>query len=284
VYKLADFGPGAQNLLECVPTYIHIVPSFNIGYVWMMRETAKLYLQRGNTRQAEILESKADQMAENIFKLYAGNGVWNSLYPNDKKVEVRHVLDFIYFGKFLANDVNPEVKQEMMDFLYSELKTDLWMRAQSLLDIAAEHSDRPDHGPMGSFDGWIPEVMDAMTNMGYSQDALEFYYDIEPVTHEGCWAQARELWGDNKLNKSARVRIADRGWNNRESSSGIGISQVMLKNFFGFNPQIDSGVSQENDSWPFSGKGKLHHVYYRNNYYAIEFQGNKPVMVKELTK
>ena len=280
-YKLADFGESAVNLLECVPTYVHIVPSFNIGYVWMMRETAKLHLQRGNQDKAEILESKADQMVENILELYAGNGAWYSLYPNNKKVEVRHVLDFIYFGKFLANDVTPQVKQEMMNFLNNELKTDLWMRAQSLQDIAAEHSDRPDHGPLGSFDGWIPEVMDAMTNMGYEEDALDFYHDIEPVTYEGCWAQARELWGDNKLNKSARVRIAERGWNNRESSSGIGISQVMLKNFFGFNPQINSSVIQENNTWPFSGKSKLHHVHYKGEYYRIEFQNKKPVMIKE---
>lgn len=280
-YKLADFGESAVNLLECVPTYVHIVPSFNIGYVWMMRETAKLHLQRGNQDKAEILESKADQMVENILELYAGNGAWYSLYPNNKKVEVRHVLDFIYFGKFLANDVTPQVKQEMMNFLNNELKTDLWMRAQSLQDIAAEHSDRPDHGPLGSFDGWIPEVMDAMTNMGYEEYALDFYHDIEPVTYEGCWAQARELWGDNKLNKSARVRIAERGWNNRESSSGIGISQVMLKNFFGFNPQINSSVIQENNTWPFSGKSKLHHVHYKGEYYRIEFQNKKPVMIKE---
>ncbi|WP_142190069.1 hypothetical protein [Arenibacter algicola] len=280
-YKLADFGENADNLLECVPTYIHIVPSFNIGYVWMMRETAKLHLQRGNQDKAELLKVKADEMVENILELYAGNGAWNSLYPNNKKVEVRHVLDFIYFGKFLANDVKPEVKQEMMNFLNSELKTDLWMRAQSLQDIAAKHSDRPDHGPLGSFDGWIPEVMDAMTNMGYEQDALDFYHDIEPVTYEGGWAQARELWGDNKLNKSARVRIAERGWNNRESSSGIGISQVMLKNFFGFNPQINSSVIQENDTWPISGKSKLHHVHYKGEYYRIEFQNKKPVMIKE---
>ncbi len=201
---------------------------------------------------------------------------------DNKKVEVRHVLDFIYFGKFLADDVSPSIKQEMMEFLYRELRTDSWMRAQSLNDIAAKDSDRPDHGPMGSFDGWIPEVMDAMTKLGYPQDALEFYKAIEPVTHEGCWSQAHELWGDNKLEKSARVRIASRGWNNRESSSGIGISQVMLRNFFGFNPQISGETIEDKDIWPFNGESKLHHVYYHNDYYTIEFQDNKPVMIKEI--
>lgn len=51
LYKLADFGPDAWNLLECVPTYKHIVPSFNIGYVWMMRETANIYIVNGAKTQ-----------------------------------------------------------------------------------------------------------------------------------------------------------------------------------------------------------------------------------------
>jgi hypothetical protein len=281
LYKLADFGPDVWNLLECVPTYKHIVPSFNIGYVWMMRETAKIYQQRGNVAKAEELETLAKEMTNVILKLYAGNGAWNSLYPDDKKVEVRHVLDFIYFGKFLADDVSPEVKKEMMDFFNRELRTNTWMRAQSLSDMAADYSDRPDHGPLGSFDGWIPEVMDAMDKMGYPEDALQFYRDIEPVTYEGGWAQARELWGENKLNKLARVRIAERGWNNRESSSGIGISQTVLKNFFGFNPQFDGKVIEDKKRWPFKGESELHHVYYRGVYYTVKFKDGKPIMVRE---
>lgn len=281
LYKLADFGSGAWNLLECVPTYIHIVPSFNIGYVWMMRETANIYRKKGDNTNADELDKHAQKMTNAILQLYAGNGAWNSLHPNNKKVEVRHVLDFIYFGKFIADDVAPEIKQEMMDFFNRELRTNTWMRAQSLSDIAADHSDRPDHGPLGSFDGWIPEVMDAMTKMGHSKDALDFYRDIEPVTYEGGWAQARELWGENKLNKSAKVRIADRGWNNRESSSGIGISQTVLKNFFGFNPQFNGSVISDNELWPFNGESKLHHVFYKGDYYTIKFQEGKPVMLKE---
>ncbi len=81
VYQLADFGSDPWNLLECVPTYIHIVPSFNIGYVWMMRETANLYKQKGNSIKADSLEKQAEEMMQNILKLYAGNGAWNSLYP-----------------------------------------------------------------------------------------------------------------------------------------------------------------------------------------------------------
>lgn len=88
--------------------------------------------------------------------------------------------------------------------------------------------------------------------------------------------------GDNKLNKKARVRIADRGWNNRDSSSGIGLSQTVLKDFFGFDPQFNGKVIRDDISnWPFNGAGKLHHVNYNGQYYTIEFENDCPVMIRE---
>lgn len=266
-YKLADFGDDPWNLLECVPTYIHIVPSFNAGYVWMMREAAKFYQHLGNSEKATAMNAEADEMAQRVLKLYAGNGVWNSLYPNNKKVEVRHVLDFMFIGKYMNHDLPATIRKAMVDFAYRELITDHWMRAQSLNDIAAKASDRPDHGPLGAFDGWPAGTMDALSQMGYKDSALQFYHNIEPVTYEGCWAQAHELWGENKYNKNARVRIAERGWNNRESSAGIELSQVMLKNFMGFYPQIDGNALHSTAHINFSGK--LYNILYSGKYYTI---------------
>jgi hypothetical protein len=87
------------------------------------------------------------------------------------------------------------------------------------------------------------------------------------------------LWGNNKKEKSARLRIPERGWNNRESSSGVAFSQVMVKDFFGFYPQINGEILQNKKEWPF--RGKLHHVHYKNEYYSIEFKAGKPVMLRE---
>ena len=153
MYKLADFGDDEWNLLECVPTYKHIVPSFNAGYIWMMRETASLYELKGNSSKSEEMKAEANELIKQLLKLYAGNGVWNSLYPNGKKIEVRHCLDFMFLGRYMPNDIPEDIKKDMMDFVYRELITDNWMRAQSLLDVAAKDSDRADHGPLGAFDG-----------------------------------------------------------------------------------------------------------------------------------
>jgi hypothetical protein len=278
-YNLADFGDDEWNLLECVPTYKHIVPSFNAGYIWMMRELANLYQYTGNEARALDLLSEADKMFDRLLTLYAGEGVWYSLYPDDRKVEVRHCLDFMFMGRYVPNDIPEEIREEMLDFLYRELMTDHWMRAQSLQDVAAKNSDRPDHGPLGAFDGWPAGTMDALSQMGFPEKALDFYHAIEPVTYEGCWAQAHELWGENKFEKNARVRIAQRGWHNRESSGGISMSQVMLKCFFGFYPDVEGNVLMNTSPQQF--RGRLHHVLYGGEYYTLIAESGIVKMKKE---
>ncbi len=280
-YKLADFGDDPWNLLECVPTYIHIVPSFNAGYVWMMREVAKFHQLQGNTQTSKTLNEDADQMAKRVMELYAGNGVWNSLYPDQKKVEVRHILDFMFLGKYMHNDMPDSIKKGMLDFAFRELLTDHWMRAQSLDDVAAKNSDRPDHGPLGAFDAWPPGMMEALTELGYVDSALRIYHQVEPVTYEGCWAQAHELWGDDKYNKHAKVRIPERGWNNRESSAGIEFSQVLLKNFLGFYPQI-GGENFVDRSKQLPLNCNLYNVYYDGKYHTIKM--NKGTLSHDAVK
>lgn len=267
IYKLADFGDDEWNLLEAVPTYKHIVPSFNAAYVWMMRETSDFAKLKGDHEKAEQLRNESNEMMERLLKLYAGDGVWNSLYPNGKMIEVRHSLDFMFLGRYVPEDIPPKIKDEMMDFLYRELITDHWMRAQSLQDVAAEDSDRPDHGPLGAFDGWPAGTMDALTQLGFPNKALDFYHNIAPVTKEGIWAQAHELWGVNKREKNARVRIAQRGWHNRESLAGIGMSQVMLKDFFGFYPNVEGQAITAQMKPHFTGT--LYHVKYGNDYFKL---------------
>ncbi|MFW5821239.1 MAG: hypothetical protein ACOCWA_08115, partial [Bacteroidota bacterium] len=90
---------------------------------------------------------------------------------------------------------------------------------------------------------------------------------------------AHELWGENKYEKNARVRIAQRGWHNRESSGGISISQVMLKNFFGFYPDVERQILLQNTPTEFSGK--MYHVLYGGKYYTLINDGRKVRMKKE---
>ena len=147
---LADFGT-AGELLECVPTYIHRVPSLNAGSVWMMRTVAAAYEQLGDHRRAEDLRREADRLAAAVLGLYAsGKGYWYSLHRDGSRVEMRHCYDFLTVGDFMTADLSAEMGDEMVAFVERELLTKNWMRAQSLSDVAAAYSDRADHGPFGA--------------------------------------------------------------------------------------------------------------------------------------
>jgi hypothetical protein len=73
----------------------------------------------------------------------------------------------------------------MVDFVQRELITEKWMRAQSMLDVAAASSDRPDHGPMGAYDAWPAVTIDAMCTLGYWKDAIPFLRRTRVAIYEG---------------------------------------------------------------------------------------------------
>ena len=180
--KLADYGE-AVNLLECVPTYIHKVPSFNAANVWMMNNVGDLYEKDGNSLKALNLRTEADLLAKEVLALYApGKGVWHSLHRDGAKVEMRHCYDYITIGKFMTKYLTEDMKKEMTEFVKKELLTKTWMRAQSLNDPAADYSDRADHGPMGAYDAWPAQTMDVMGIFGDWESALDFMHRCEDVT------------------------------------------------------------------------------------------------------
>jgi hypothetical protein len=268
-YKLADFGDDPWNLLECVPSYIHVIPSFNAGYVWMMRIMSEIYAKTGNSEKSESLTTEADIMAKRVLDLYAGDGHWYALHPNNERIEIRHFMDFHFPGKYMSQDLSPNMKDEMMQFVETELLTNTWMRAQSQDDVAAPVSDRADHGPMGAYDGWPSATMEAMFNMGYEKRAADFYGAIEPVTYEGVFAQAHELWGENRANKNARVRIPERDWIVPNASCGGSYANVMIHDFFGFAPEFMGDKILQKPNLDRGIYGTLKHVKYDDKYYTI---------------
>jgi len=229
-----------QNLLECAPAYIHRVPSVNAQNVLMMRQAALLYDLRNNSARAKELRADADKLVPAVLDLYKpGTGVWNGLHKNGQRVELRHCMDYIYVGNALAGNLSPTVRREMTDFVKCELFTRDWMRAMSLKDAAATNSDRPDHGPMGAFDGWVPLTVGAMWRLGFPRDAFDFYCRTTAVTKEGPFTQAHEFYGPNCKQYDAPVRIAERQGCFRECIDGAAFTDVVINTFFGFSPSPD---------------------------------------------
>jgi hypothetical protein len=258
---LADYG-NAANLLECVPTYIHEVASFNAANVWMMRRAAELQAAEGNQDRAAALRAEANHLLPAVLALYEpGQGVWAALCPDGARVQVRHVFDFATIGLAIPDDLSPTMRQEMTGFVARELLTDHWMRAQSLSDAAALKSNRPDHGPMGAFCAWPPETMAAMCAFGEFDKALDFLHRCAGVTYEGPFSQSRELLGKTP---EAPVRITSRGGSPNShqtynASNGGAFAETIIRGFFGYQPDL-SGSLLASDSKPRGFQGQLLHV------------------------
>jgi hypothetical protein len=263
---LADYGEN-RNLLECAPAYVGRVPSCNAQNIWMMRQDAVLQELKGNTARAAELREEAKKLLPAVLSLYkSGDGVWYGLHDDGKRVELRHCVDYIYVGNALANDLTPEMRREMTDFVKRELLTRDWMRAMSLKDAAAAVSDRPDHGPMGAYDGWPALTVGTMWRLGFPKDAFDFYCRTADVTAEGPFAQAHELYGPHRNEYDAPVRIAEREGCMKECISGAAFADVVITKFFGFEPPL-SETFRWNDTLvdpdtPRPFKGQLRYVRY----------------------
>jgi hypothetical protein len=266
---LANYGENG-NLLECAPAYINRVASANAQNVWMMRQAAALQELEGNLVHAKELRDEEDKLLPSILALYkSGDGVWYGLHKDGARVELRHCVDYIYVGNALANDLTPAMRREMTDFVKRELFASDWMRAMSLQDAAASISDRPDHGPMGAYDGWIPLTVGTMWRLGFADDAFAFYCRSAAVTAEGPFAQAHEFYGPIRTKYDAPVRIAERDGCMKECISGVAFADVVIDSFFGFDPSLDGKTIFADPQTPRPFTGKLLHVTTRNGVATI---------------
>jgi len=268
---LGDYG-GADNLLECVPTYIHRVPSLNAANVWMLRRAARLLEASGQKVRAEELRSEAARLLPAVLDLYVpGDGVWYSLHRDGSKVPLRHIYDFATVGRSIPEDLTPSMKKQMVAFVERELLTKNWLRAQSLADIAAAKSDRPDHGPMGSYDAWAAETIDVMWSFGYTDKALGLLHRIEELTYEGPFAQSHELLGRGH---DARARIAHRGSEDCNAIATAAFADVILRALFGFRPELDEDLALFAPDVPRGFAGKLLHLRRGGKLYTISSGAN----------
>lgn len=191
---LADYGL-AYNLLECVPTYIHKVPSLNAANVFMMNRTAALWAAAGNLTRAAYLQQQAAALLPLVMSLYYNSsGYWACEYLDGSLTPVMHVIDFVTIADSLAPVLNASVRSEMLQFVHDQLLTPTWMRALSLNDPAANASDRNDHGPFGAYDGWIPRTALAMVELGDTAAAMALMNASMVNFAEGAYGQAHHVY------------------------------------------------------------------------------------------
>jgi hypothetical protein len=228
--ELADYG-GTENLLECVPTYVGMVPSFNAANVAMMRGLADLVEERADNRAlADSLRQQAGRLSQaTIDQLYVpGTGYWRCLQTDGSANVVRHCMDFFSAGRYLDADLPASVREEIVAFALDQLLDGSWMHALSPRDPAAASSDRSDHGPMGAFDRWPALTASALHNLGHPDEALELLRGAEAATWEGPFGQAHRYRADGS------VQLAPEQEYNEVAGSAF--ADTIIRTLFGYDP------------------------------------------------
>lgn len=237
---MADYG-GRWNLLECVPTYTHIVASLNAANVWMMRQVAALRDEAGEHARADVLRKQASQLARQVLTLYMkGAGYWCTLQPDGRKIPVRHCIDFFTLIMCMKGDLITPQLAEMVRFASEELITRHWMRALSLDDFAAPESNRPDHGPMGAYTAWPAFTIEALGYLGRWDMAAEFLRHIAVTTELGPFGQSDELL---TAEVNTPVRKAGRGGQMYYCSCAGSFAAMIIRTFFGISSVDINGLN-----------------------------------------
>jgi Laminin G domain len=237
---LADLGGDPWRLLECVPTYVNVVASFNAAYVGMMRSLAGLLRSAGRGDEAATAESEAAELAAELLTLLLPNGRWQIRHPG-RREPVGHVLDFGLAGSYLHADLSEAQRADMVGFVSQRLLAGSWMRALALDDPAAPLANRPDHGSAGAFCAWPGVTAHAFARLGRPDLAAELLGRVHAAASGGLWGQAMEIMdGDSDGGRGTWVRVAEEGVSNRDSIAGVATAEAVLSGLFGFDPGFRS--------------------------------------------
>ena len=224
---LADFGEN-DNILECGPKYVNMIPSLNAAHVGLMRTAALLC----SGDEAKTLLADAASLSTAVLAQYVpGDGVWRTKHRDGSTVVSRHVYDYVTIGLWLTPDLTPQMRKEMTAFVNRELLADGWIRAMSLSDEAAPISDRPDHGPKGSYCAWPAMAAQTMAKFGQYSDMEHLIELCEAATWQGPFPQAFELLqvpGTNRWIPRISLRGAD-----YNETSGAAFGETIIHGLFG---------------------------------------------------
>ena len=278
---LASYG-GNENLLEVVPTYQYVVPSLNLANAWMMRSLAE-YLDGSQPRYSAQLRQWATDVHAAALTLYCeGEGVWACLQPLNgshgawRHVPVRHVLDFVTSAQVSGRELlPPTMRAEMLRFHKAELRNggQSWLRALSLSDATAPSAatHRDDHGPFGSWDGWVAKSSEALGLLGAWDEALEMLRQAADATNEGPFGQSHHSFMPNNT-WAARQYHKSGDWLVGEYFALCGgmFAETIVGTLFGVTaPRVGTGLELKyaNESRGFNGT--LMHVLVRGEMYSV---------------
>ncbi|MFO1053885.1 MAG: hypothetical protein U1F36_16835 [Planctomycetota bacterium] len=196
-----DYG-SCQNILECVSTYEHGIASFNALNVAGLRLLHELTGESG-------FASAADGLARAVLDLYT-DGPFACVQPDGSRRVVRTILDFVYVGRCMTNDLPPPVRDGMVAFFDTELRTTDWCFALSPRDpdaltraLPSFQTFRADHQATGAYDGWPALAASVLLRFGRAKAARDWLLRIQELTREGPFGQAHLIHPNGRARKAS---------------------------------------------------------------------------------
>jgi len=272
---LADYG-GINNLLECVSTYIHEVASLNAANVFNMRTGAEIASLTDEEQTAQSLLKEAKELIPEIQKLYVdGKGYWNTRFPEDNLVEVRHCYDFITILNTISDELSEKQKQEMTNFFLNELQTPTWMHALSPGDDNVLFSVRPDHQWNGSYPAWPAQAATGLYKIGRGHIAFKWLKGISRTANQGPLGQAHfvETAIDPESGGARKATPEGPYINDWTVSSNGSWTNVIIESIFGVNAGLKNGISAKPDFGEFDSKAELKNLSYKGKIYHVNKDG-----------
>ena len=272
---LADYG-GINNLLECVSTYIHEVASLNAANVFNMRVGSEIASLVGNKELSKILLNEAEQLIPEIQKLYVnGKGYWNTRFPDNRLVEVRHCYDFITILNNITDDLSEKQKTEMTRFFINELQTPTWMRALSPGDDNVMFSVRPDHQWNGAYPAWPAQAVTGLYKIGQGDLAFKWLKGIARTANQGPLGQAHFVeTAVDPESGGARKSTPDGPYICDWTVSSHGSwTNIIIESIFGVEASMSNGIKANPDFGQFDPKAELKNLPYQGKLYHVNKKG-----------
>jgi hypothetical protein len=274
-HGLADCG-GVLNLLECVTTYTHEVAAFNAMWVAALRQVAAMRRLRGEGEIAQKLEADAAGLLENVLTLYAeGEGYWRCRQPDGTYHDVHHIYDFVAVLESIADDLPPNVREEMYQNFVREHQTDNWTRSLYDWDDDAHRSLRVDHQWTGSYVSISAQAMNGLYRIGRGAEAFDWLGRVSKIVRQGPIGQAHWVsplfpafeGGAWKCTYTSPF-ICD--W--LVSANGVYPSMI-IESVFGVSATLDAGLKWRGATAALDPEARLENLAYQGKSYTVDRTG-----------
>lgn len=275
---LADYGE-IDNLLECVSTYIHEVASLNAANVWVMRTAAELSRLQGREADAAALDQAAAELLPQVLDLYhPGSGHFVARFPDGTRVPTTHCYDYATVGTTIAADLPDRLREEMVRFFDTELRTHNWMSALSPHDADAGYSLRPDHQWNGAYPAWPPDSARATIALGRPDIVAAWIPGLARSANQGPPGQAHFIEQavpgiDGGARKAPNFWPYISDW---ACSSAGAYCELVIAGIFGLQVGVDGQVTAQGHLEAFDPLAALRGVRVRGELWDVDAQGARP--------